>query len=229
MRLAKVLAASVGLTVSGAAIAGGHVVNLEPGSGGVIRGHAGLHAVDVKTERALVRVVAPGLEVDKRGTIRVLVRNLGDEPFEFGPANVSLTLADGSEFTKIPVTEFERAYSLIAREQNRAAAVEIQTRSTLSALTGQASSGPSADSSAPGAEATGGRSDEYALPGGKTLAAMYEVLMPETVAPEAASGGYVVFDLPGQVKQTDADIPLTITVRTGPEEHRFPALLKWRR
>jgi hypothetical protein len=55
------------------------------------------------------------------------------------------------------------------------------------------------------------------------------VLMPETVAPQAASGGYLVFELPEQAKAAAADIPLTVTVRTGDEEHRFAGLLKWRR
>ena len=242
MRLVKLLAASVALTVSGAAVAGGHVVQLEPGNAGSVRGHAGLHAVDDKTESALVRIVAPGLEIGKRGTIRVLVKNLGKKPFEFGPDNVSLAFADGSELKKIPLSEFDRGYSLIKGEQNRAAAVELQNRNTLSILAGQTQSGMTAGSVA--AVPSGGNAgavgaadvndisrltdDEYALPGGKTLDALYEVLMPETVAPQAASGGYLVFDMPKETKNAAADIPLTITVRTGDNTHRFTGLLKWR-
>ena len=59
MRLARLLATSVALTMSGTAMAGGFVVNLEPGSAGIVRGHAGLHAVDARTDGALVRIVAP--------------------------------------------------------------------------------------------------------------------------------------------------------------------------
>lgn len=236
MRLVKLMAASVALTISGAAMAGGYVVNLQPGSAGMVRGHAGLHAVDAKTETALVRIVAPGLEIGKRGTIRVLVMNLGKEPFEFGPGDVKLTLADGSELKKVALTEFERGYALISREQDRAAAIDIQTRSTLSTLAGQtqsgltvSGSGSSSASSAPDVNSLTRRTDEYALPGGKTLDAIYQVLMPETVAPQAASGGYLVFEMPKMAKDANSDMPLTITVRTGGKEHQFTGLLKWRR
>jgi hypothetical protein len=240
MRLVKLLAASVALTVSGAAVAGGHVVKLAPGNAGSVHGHAGLHAVDDKTESALVRIVAPGLEIGKRGTIRVLVKNLGKKPFEFGPDNVSLTFADGSELKKIPLSEFDSGYLLIKREQNRAAAIEMQNRNTLSTLAGQTQSGLTAGSVAPvpsgslaGASDVNDLSrlteDEYARPGGKTLDALYQVLMPETVAPQTASGGYLVFELPKEAQDAAADIPLTITVRTGDNEHRFAGLLKWQR
>ena len=67
MRLGRLLGASVALTMSGTAMAGGFVVNLEPGSAGIVRGHVGLHAVDARTNGALVRLVAPGLEIGKRG------------------------------------------------------------------------------------------------------------------------------------------------------------------
>lgn len=238
MHLLKLMSASAALTVSGAAVAGGYVVNLQPGNAGLIRGHAGLHAVDDRTETTLVRIVAPGLKVGKRGTIRVLVMNLGKEPFEFGPADVSLTLADGSEIKKVPLREFERGYSLIKREQNRAAAVDMQNRNTLSSLGGQSRTGMTAGSNAPVSSGSSASdidvnalsrpSDEYALPGGKTLDAIYQVLMPETVAPQAASGGYLVFELPKEAKAATGDIPLTISVRAGGEEHRFAGLLKRR-
>jgi hypothetical protein len=229
MRLVRLLAASVALTVSGAAVAGGHVVTLQPGSAGIVRGHAGLHAADAKSERALVRIVAPGLEIDERGTIRVLVMNLGPEPFEFGPDNVKLTLADGSELKQVPMAEYERAYDIITREQNRMAAVNMQTRNSLSSI-GQMPSGSNATPADSGdVSAVSQRANETPLPGSNTLDAMYEVLMPETVPSQAASGGYLVFEMPEQAKAAASDIPLTIMVRTGGEEHRFAGVLKWRR
>ena len=229
MRLVRHLAALLALTVPAAAAADGHVVNLQPGSAGMVRGHAGLHAVDARTEKALVRIVAPGLEIDERGTIRVLVMNLGDEPFEFGPDDVTLTLADGSELKHLPMAEFERAYGIITREQNRMAAVNMQTRNTLSSI-GAMPSGSAATPADSGDVASASqRGNETELPGSNTLNAMYELLMPETVEPQAASGGYLVFEMPEQAKAAKSDIPLTIAVRTGGEEHRFAGVLKWRR
>jgi len=229
MRLVKLLAASLALTISGAAAADGYVVNLQPGNAGVVRGHAGLHAVDARTEGALVRIVAPGLEFDERGTIRVLVMNRGDEPFEFGPDDVTLTLADGTELKQLPMAEYERAYGIITREQNRMAAVNMQTRNSLSSI-GQMPSGSNATPADSGdVSAVSQRANETGLPGDTTLNAIYEVLMPEMVASGAASGGYLVFEMPEQAKAAASDIPLTIAVRTGDEEHRFTGLLKWRR
>lgn len=230
MRLVKFVAAAAALALSGAAVAGGYVVNLEPGSGGKVRGYAGLHAVDDKNETALVRIVSPGLEIRQRGTIRVLVMNLGEEPFDFGPANVTLRLADGSELAKIPLDDFERGYSLVKREQNRAAAVEMQTRNSLPAVAGPAGSAMTTSSPSDGAGAAfSSRSDESALPGGRLVDAMYEVLMPETVEPQTAAGGYLVFELPKELKRAKADIPLEVVVRAGGGEHRFTGVLKWRR
>jgi hypothetical protein len=234
-RIAGVVIASVALPT--AAWAGGFEVRLDTDDKPVVHGHAGLHAADGKSAGSHVRIVAPGLRIDKRGTIRVLVMNLGGQPFDFGPGNVRLTLADGTELKKVPLDEFERAYSLITREQQRAAGVDMQNRNTLSTLAQQGASGPTAATLEPVSRAPSGttdtndlsrRTDETLLPGGKTLGAIYEVLMPETVAPRKASGGYLVFDLPRDLAGRNADLPLTISVRAGGEEHRFAALLKRR-
>ena len=37
-----------------------------------------------------------------------------------------------------------------------------------------------------------------------------------------------VFDVPKAVQKRRVDQPLTITVRTGPEEHRFSGMLRWK-
>jgi hypothetical protein len=238
MRLVKLAVAAVVLAVSGTAVAAGYVVNLEPGSAGIVRGHAGLHAVDQKTQNALVRVVAPGLKIGKRGTIRVLVMNLGTEPFEFGPDDVSLTLADGSELKQVPLDEFARGATIIKRERNRASALDMQNRNMLSSLAAQTQSGMTAPGGAPtpagstpdgtDVNAISRRTDENLLPGSKDLDIISQVLMPDSVEPQKASGGYLVFELPKEARAAAGDIPLTIAVRTGSEVHRFAGRLERR-
>lgn len=242
MRLKLGLIALAAISLSGTALARNYIVNLEPGNARIIHGHAGLHAVDEKTEVAHIRIIAPGLKVGKRGTIRVLVKNLGETAFEFGPDDVSLTLADGAELTKVPFSEFDRGYKLIKREQDRAAAVQMQNNSTIGTLIGQTGAGTTAGSinaaTSPSGTLTGGSlntddlrrssEDEYAMPGGKTLDALYQVLMPDLVAPQAVSGGYLVFDIPESMRSGKDDIPLTITVRTGSKVNQFTAVLKYR-
>ena len=67
------------------------------------------------------------------------------------------------------------------------------------------------------------------LPGAETLNAIYQILISQPVAPNKAWGGYYVFDMPKAVSARRANQPLSILVRTGAEEHRFSAVLKWKR
>ncbi len=222
-----------------AALAASYRVELAPPRAGkLLIGHAGVQAADDRTATALVRLVAPGNEVRQRGTVRVLVMNLGDQPFEFGPEQMTLKLADGTELKPTPFQLFEKGANLIDREMHRGGAVDIQNRNNLSGLAQQSSGGPTAQNSAPmqlpssaGGSPTLGQdrqTDEMLTPGAKTMDALYQVLQPLTVEPQKAWGGYYVFDVPKAVFARKVDQPMTILVRTGAEEHRFEATLRWR-
>jgi hypothetical protein len=211
---------------------------LDPPAGGrLLKGYGGLQATDQRTATALVRVITPGNDVDRRGTVRVLVMNLGAKPFTFGPQHVTLRLGDGTILTPTPLREFERGMLLIERESRRAAIVDRANRNSFSALAQAANSGMTA--ATPGVSAPGGpalnqgqgqdhRADLLMLPGGRTLDAIYQILTPQTVEPQQAWGGYYVFDVPRPVQTRRADQPLSIIVRTGREDHRFPAMLRWK-
>ena len=222
--------------VPGAALAGSYRVVLAPPAGGkLLVGHAGVQAADERTQTALVRVIAPGNEVKQRGTVRVLVMNLGARPFEFGPDQVRLTLGDGTVLRPVPVDTMEKGRVLVERENGRAAAIDFGNRNNLDSLAGQAATGvtprsgasPSAPAARPSRD-NDRRSDMFELPGGQTLDAIYQILVPLPVDPGKAWGGYYVFDLPKAAFARRADQPLSIVVRTGPEEHRFNATLKWK-
>ena len=232
---------AVGTSVlSSAALAGSYRVVLEPKEGKMLVGHAGVQAVDERTGTALVRLISPGYPVDRRGTIRVLVMNLSSTPFEFGPDHVRLTLGDGTVLRPSSVDEFEKGRVLVERESRHAATTDMQNRNSLSGLQQQSNSGPTVQSISPGGGAspgsargagTGGKdreTDENLLPGASTLNAIYQILVVQPVAPSKAWGGYYVFDMPKDVLKRRADQPLSISVKTGPEEHRFTATLKWK-
>jgi hypothetical protein len=205
-------------------------------------GHAGVQAIDDKTSTALVRVISPGAEVRERGTVRVLVMNLGAKPFPFGAPQVTLTLADGTVLQPTPLDQFVKGKDLVERESRYAATVDMQNRNNLSALESQQSSGMTAQSAAPvpggssGSGASGSstlgqdqKTDSSLIPGAQTLDAINQVLdTPLDVAPQKAWGGYYVFDVPKAVFARRADQPLTILVTTGAEQHRFDAILKWK-
>ena len=222
------------LIVGCPAIAGSYRVVLQPVGGKMLVGHAGVQAVDETTEVAHVRLITPGNEVKERGTVRVLVRNLGPTTFSFGPDDVRLQLAEGTELKPTPLDKFERGATIVERENRRAAAVDMQVRNSLSSYAqegaGRTLSSTESTAFAPGANIQGleRRSDESELPGAKTMDALYQLLLPEDVGPNQAWGGYYVFDMPKAVFDRHTDQPLTVIVRTGSEEHRFAATLHWK-
>jgi hypothetical protein len=234
----RVLFSLAALALSAPALAGSYRVVLQPVNGKIIVGHAGVQAVDENTSAAHVRLVSPGNEVIQRGTVRVLVRNLSAKPFEFGPDDVKLQLADGTELKATPLDKFEKGAALVQREMGHAAAIDMQVKNSMSTLIQQSGGGSSLDSRPSGATLSSAppvsttehnrTADELDLPGGKTMDALYQVLLPETVGPNQAWGGYYVFDVPKPVFNRKVDQPLTVIVRTGEEEHRFQAMLHWK-
>ena len=126
------------VAVPGAALAGSYrVVLVAPAGGKLLTGHAGVQAADDRTQTALVRLIAPGNEVKQRGTVRVLVMNLGARPFEFGPDQVRLTLGDGTLLRPVPVETMEKGRVLVERENSRAAATDMHNKSSLDSLAAQ--------------------------------------------------------------------------------------------
>ena len=214
-----------------------HLVLDPPAGGKLLKGYGGLQAADQRTATALVRVITPGNDVDRRGTVRVLVMNLGVSPFTFGPQHVTLRLGDGTVLKPTPLREFARGALLIERESRRAAIVDRANRNSFSSLARASNSGMTA--ATPGVSAPAGtqptqfqgqdhQADLLMLPGGRTLDAIYQLLTPQTVQPQQAWGGYYVFDVPKPVQGRRADQPLSVIVRTGRQEHRFPARLQWK-
>jgi len=230
-------AAAAALACASPAFAGNYKIVLDrPAGGRLLTGHMGLQAADERTQDTLVRVVAPGNRVDVRGTVRVLVLNLGPTAFTFGPDQVTLRLTDGTVLKPTPVEQFETRKDVAEQTQYRARAIDLANRNSLSSLLG----GSTASASAPGQPAeipTGPsastssysfQSDSDLLPHAETLNAIYQLLIPLTVKPQQAWGGYYVFDVPKDVQRRKADQALTIIVRTGREEHRFSGTLRWK-
>jgi len=151
---------------------------------------------------------------------------------------VKLELADGTELKPTPLDKFEKGAALVQREMRRAAAVDMQVKNSLATLIQQSGGGGSLDSRPSGATLSSAppvsttehdrKAEELDLPGAKTMDALYQLLLPETVGPNQASGGYYVFDVPKAVFNHKADQPLTVIVHTGGEEHRFAATLHWK-
>ena len=236
--------AALGLALAAAAaaspaLAGAYRIELAtPPGGRLLHGHGGLEAADERTETTLVRVIAPGNDIHERGTVRVLVMNLGATPFEFGPDQVTLTLADGTVLKEVPVAQMENGRELVERETRYAASNDLRNRNNLSGLAQQANSGLTVQSLSPGAAAPGSvlsgtaghdhRTEDDLIPGMQLLDSIYQVLIPLTVTPQKAWGGYYVFDVPKSVLRKRVDQPLTISVRTGAEEHRFTGVMKWK-
>lgn len=232
------IAALIASTSSPVTAGAYRIVLASPASGKLLHGYGGLEVADDRTNVALVRLIAPGNDIHERGTVRVLVMNLGTQAFDFGPDDVTLTLADGTVLKPVPVAQMEDGRELVEREMQHYYTNDITNRNNLSTLQQQTNGGPTVQSMSPGAvtpgsaaSGTGGhdhRVDESTLPGARLLDSIYQVLVPLKVEPQKAWGGYYLFDMSKAVFQRKADQPLTITIRTGAEEHRFPATLKWK-
>lgn len=231
--------AATALAIATPAFAHSYRIVLDkPANGKLLIGHAGVQAVDDRTASTLVRVVAPGNAVDQRGTVRVLVMNLSDKPFMFGPDDVTLRLGDGTVFKPTSIDKMENGRILVETESRHAATIDIINRnSAMSSIdNGSAvgASSPGANASAAGSGASSAaagqdlRTDSDLLPGAGLLNAIYQILIPLEVAPQKAWGGYYVFDVPRDVQRRKADQPLTIMVRTGGEQHRFSGTLRWK-
>ena len=237
VKVVGLFAMAIAASTAEPAIAGAYRIELAtPPSGKLLHGHGGLEAADDHSDVALVRLVVPGNDIHERGTVRVLVKNLGTRSFEFGPDQVSLSLADGTVLKPVPIDQMEDGRELVEREMQHAAANDLRNRNDLPGLAGQANGGmaPGAPGIAPSGNtptATAGhdhRVDETLLPGTMMLDSIYQLLVPLKVEPEKAWGGYYVFDLPRAVFRRKVDQLLMISVRTGNEDHRFAATLKWK-
>ena len=234
----KSFAAIVLLTLAAPVSAASYKVVLSPPAGTeVVRGYGGLHAVDDRTDTTLVRVISPGSSIKERGTIRVLVMNKGTQTFAFGPDQVRLELADGTRLQPVPIGMFINKAELVEREVGRARTVDQRNRANLSELArqsvGSSGSAPTGVAAAPtsGPIATEGldlKTDDLLLPGAKTLAAIYQVLETQPVAPNQGWGGYYVFNMPKAIRDRKSDLPLKIVVTTGAEVRRFDATLQYR-
>lgn len=232
------LALALAALLAGPVRAGAYRIELvAPPGGRLLYGHGGLEAADERTDAALVRVISPGNDIHERGTVRVLVMNLSASPFEFGPDEVILRLADGTVLKPVPVDQMEDGRELVEREMRHYAANDLQNRNNLPGLEEQSNSG-AAQSMAPVAVAPGTgvsgtssqdhEADKSVVPGFGLLDSIYQLLVPLSVDPRKAWGGYYVFEMPKAVFKRKADQPLWIIVRTGLEEHRFAATLKWK-
>lgn len=227
-----IIGAAVALALTGTASAADYKLEFQPGQGKIQKGRGGLQVYDVRTDNTLMRVIAPGNRITKRGTVRVLVMNLGSTSYDFGPEQVSVELPDGTAFKEVPFTAFDRGEKLIDREVRMAAAKDRLIKSSLGALQ-EATSGSALDmtaaqqNSAPTVSSDSSRLDELERDtvGSKTLEGINGVLRPYPIQPQGAWGGYLIFDVPPALQKAKADQPVTIVVKTGSEVHRIPAVL----
>lgn len=90
---------------STAALADRFAMQLNPTPPQVARMQDGVAAIDDSSATSSVRLVQAEGDLKKRGSIELLVMNQGDRPFNFGPENVTATLADG---TPVAIITYEQ-------------------------------------------------------------------------------------------------------------------------
>jgi hypothetical protein len=224
-------------------------------------------AVDDTSLGSSVRLVEARDRLGERGSLRLLVMNHGDRPFEFGPDNVTARLADG---TPLPIVSYDGLVGQYRRDRAR-----LERRGAVQAALGSIaqiadSASKSGDDSCFARKGKDWAShcpyepitndamlaawedswSAYFAPlyhfsaagpqNGTTFARLaeqesarihksrYAYLRPTTLYPRQMLGGLVMFDLPQAVRDAPGDLPISVTVRTAGEEHRFDALLRQR-
>ena len=233
----RAILTGLGLALALAVPAGAtsYQLRIAPGQGPMLTGRGGLHALDIRTKDTLIRVIAPGSRIEKRGTIRVLVMNLGKPAYRFGPDEVAIELPDGHALPEVPVGAFEDGHDLVAREVSRSTAIDRAVRSSLSSVAQSANSGMTAQTiTGHQAGSADVRSeslqhdrakDAGSVPGAQLLDDINGVLRPYTIGPNQAWGGYLVFDVPKPIRRASAGQPVTIVVRAGSDVYRIKATL----
>ena len=231
--LKSIIGTAIALGLATSASAADYKLEFAPGQGEILKGRGGLQVFDVNTDNTRMRIVAPGNRITNRGTVRVLVMNLGSSRYEFGPDEVSVELPDGTALPEVPFTAFDKGERLITREVGINRSTDMAVKSSLSQYAQQQNGGPTALPGTPApaasenAAANTGRLDDFAssVPGAKVLDGINGVLRPLPVGPKEAWGGYLIFNMPKSLQKAKVDQPVTIVVKTGGEVHRIKAVL----
>ena len=235
---ASIALAAIAALASPACAGAYRIVLAPPPSGTLLHGHGGVQAADDRTGTALVRLISPGNDIHEVGTVRVLVMNVGAKPFEFGPDDVTLRLADGTVLKPVSIARSEHGREIVERETQHAMAQNMQNRNNISALADQAGerndravdvAGPR-DAREHGFRNRRPGSARRQFASSRRSVAQLDLSIADPVEgqPHKAWGGYYLFDMPKTVFRRKANQPLTIDVRTGAEVHRFTATLKWK-
>ena len=221
------------LGVAGIANAADYKLVFAPGQGKVLKGQGGLQVFDVLTDKTRMRIVAPGNRITNRGTVRVLVMNLAQPSYEFGPDEVSVVLPDGTALPEVPVSVFDKGETMIGREVGINRSVDRAVKSNLNSYAQQQNSGMTStavtggtlthESPTTNIQSVDAFSDN--VPGARLLGGLNGVLRPLTVGPKEAWGGYLIFDMPKALQKAKTSQPVTIVVKTGREVHRINAIL----
>lgn len=228
-----IMGAASAILLASAAAAADFKLQFASGAGKVLNGRGGLQVFDLTTDKTRMRVIAPGSRITERGAVRVLVLNLGQPAYEFGPDQVSVELPDGTPLSEVPVAIFDTKEAQLQKLVNINGAVDRNVKANLSAYAQQANSGMTAatisgGSSMPdsaGSNALKLDDISESAPGAKVLGGLNGILRPLAVGPKEAWGGYLVFNMPKALHKAKADQPVTIVVRTGREVHRIRAVL----
>jgi hypothetical protein len=242
-----VLAGLVALGVgTSPAVAAKFTMQLKPAADQSSRMFAGVAAVDAHKVRSSVRLIQLEGDLKKRGTVQIIVMNHGDQPFDFGPENVTSRLADGTAVAVIPYDQLAReeksrqtwravAAGLASMNSGRYSANGNYSGSSFGSVGTTSYSGFHSGTATvsgrdPTAAAIENRRifDNLAARNAAGREALVQNIRTTTVDPQQMFGGSVTIELPKSVHKSSGDVPMTFVVEIAGEEHKFDAVLKRR-
>jgi hypothetical protein len=206
----------------------------------------GIAAVDDSMPSSTVRIVQPDDDLKKRSSLQILVMNEGDRPFNFGPENVTATLADGTPVAIITYDQLLHeekkretwraiAAGLAAMNSGQSYGTANYSGSTFGSVGGTPFTSYSSGTATVSTYDAGAAAvqnqiifDRLASTNAASREALQANIRTTTVDPQQMFGGTVMFELPKAARSSKTDVPITFLVTINGEQHKFAALLRRR-
>lgn len=217
------------------------------------RMEVGVEAIDSALEHSSVRIVESEEKTGKRGRFSIAAFNASGSPVNFGPENVTITLADGSPLTVVPYERLVKEQKNrmlwasvlggVAAVSNNMAASDAGYQSGTVAYSGTTfsrygtfnSRGTGTYSGYNAAAANVAQAsadaqneamfDRLAASNAASLQALKANLRTSTIDAGASFGGLITFDIPSNARKPKQPLSLQIVVEIAGDKHVFSGTL----
>ncbi len=247
MKCVKWLICAGALVAATPSFAVKYTLDLKPAEQQTSRMLRGIETIESKKERSALMIWESRGPTEPRAVFKILVQNFGDRPFNFGPENVRLRLADGSFVNMVTYRQMAAAEEKRAKNKRMWAGVAAGLRGLAASQAGDydgtafvnTSRGGSATimysgtdnaaSSRAIADADAQTQRDRAMLDAQLaerLMGLEQVVQTTTVDPGMEFGGQIHFSGPKSMEQVKEPYPVTLEIKIGDEVHLISGTLQ---